>query len=173
MFSILLSFAMATADTQTEYGRNGRWLINKKEHGCEMMTGRYSQRGGKPTILHIAVDDRISTVTMTFSEPTTKSLKEGEKRSIEVRFLRANSLNKEWGSSEFVVTGTGEDGTFFAKRFTSELLDDIGESRGILFYYEDTILQAYPLEESANAIVKLRQCAAEVARDNPSDPFAQ
>lgn len=158
------------AEGGAAFGTVGGWSVERSGGSCTLSAPFTSYRGGNITLLSVSFDDRTEAAIVSFNDPTVKSLKNSESKTIKMIFVKNGVLDDGWGESDFTVRAY-DDGTFFAKKFTEQLLTDFAESTRIAFFYKDVLLQSYGLERSREGIGLLRKCAADESRINPTDPF--
>ena len=145
------------------------WALRTDESDCTI-----AANFDNDSFLMIEYDQRLNNAVVTFTDPSVKSLKTGDKKSLQTTFLMHPDLVDDgWGKTEFNVFVTAEGVTAFSKKFDgADFLKDFARSRTLAFLFDEVILQSYNLQGSGVAVQALRQCARERAKVNPSDPFS-
>lgn len=173
--ALLASLATASAHTpaegkvgRTQFAQAGGWSIFNDQHSCKSVTSFQDNSG-----LIVEYDKRLEKVTLYFSDPSVKSLEDGDKRALKVLLYQksGNRSDTDWGSPKFSVTVTGDDTRYFVHDFKSKMLNELAKYDVVAFFYHGTLVKSFKLTDSAAMSVKLKACARERARMNPSDPF--
>lgn len=171
---IVVSPAKAQDESyRAPFASSPNWSIVRDRGFCTMAINYVNKLSKASSLLVLTYDDRLGSAKLMFNDPGVRSLREGDKRKLSIKFIVNDRLDEGWGEREFLVLPPNPmfEGATFGAKFTGEMLDDFARSQTIGFYYGDVLLQAYKLEASALAIKNLRQCANEEASLNPSDPF--
>lgn len=166
----LLMLAACPAGAQqaqsTEYGTAGAWIISRRTHDCSMTTGYDNQVG-----LQVRLDQRRGEAALILLDPSFRSLVEGREYSLDVYFQSGTRLIERYPESTFMPL-LGDSPRAVASVFHSyELLPDLAANDTLIIMRGTAIVAKLSLADSAAAITLLRACAAQVARENPSDPF--
>ena len=166
--AFLLTPPVSLANEVTFYAQQGNWVIQKGDSDCSLagFFGNY--------LSVITVSEVSDSAIVSVSNAAWKSLNAGEKQKIDLYFIRNNRLDDGWGE----VTGiaTSSDSTF-SKSLVFKLdrdpfLTDISRSETLGFMRKGIAIAAFDLRGTATMVQRLRQCTAEVERENPGDPFA-
>ena len=114
------------------------------------------------------------TAVMAFTEKDATSLKEGDKRKIDIIFEINRQLDDGWTDTEF-ETSVEDDGSrhLNSEDLEAVFLDDFAKARAVEFRVGKTKIAAYNLRNSAQGVTALRNCAMRAAGLNPKDPFAR
>lgn len=149
------------------------WTINRLRGFCSMGTDFQNKLSKATTVLLLFYDYRLESVKLIFNDPGVKSLHPKDTKKLTIKFIGSDRLDDSWGEQEFMVLENlrGYEGAAFGAKFVPEMLDDLAKHSGVGFYYGAVLLQAFPLEGTALAVKKLRECASSEAALNPSDPF--
>lgn len=166
---ILTAAGSAVAQESETYATVNGWSVMRSEDSCSMLT---DYEGG--SALYFRYNVGKNEVTAAVNDPAFKSIKSGEEYPVTVYFRKPDKLDAGWGEVKAVglVTETlrAISMTFVAPDF----LKDIKASSGFVLMRDNdrVLVTSLSLSGSAAAAVKLEQCAREVHRKNPSDPFA-
>jgi hypothetical protein len=173
--ALVASLATASAYTpadakvsRTQFAQAGGWSIFNDQHSCKSVTSFKDNSG-----LIVEYDKRLEKVTLYFSDPSVKSLEDGDKRALKVLLYQKSGIRSDtdWGSPKFTVTVTRDDTRYFVRDFKPKLLDELAKYDVVAFFYRDALVKSFKLTSSAAMAVKLKACARERAKTNPSDPF--
>jgi hypothetical protein len=153
---------------RTQFAQAGGWSIFNDENSCKSVTSFKDNSG-----LIIEYDKRLEKVTLYFSDPSVKSLNDGDERKLKILLLQkaGNRSDTSWGSVKFNVTVTGDGTRYFVRDFKTKMLGDLAKNDVVAFFYHSTLVKSFKLTDSAAMTVKLKACAAKRAALNPSDPF--
>jgi hypothetical protein len=162
--ALVSMIAVPAAADLTPYAEAGGWDVYQDTSDCTM-TAVY----GTSQVM-ITFDERTDDVTVSFSDPSVKSLKQGDRRDLRTVFIEPG-YDDGWGTKSFGVIDM-EGTRHFTRVMDVQFLTDMAKYKYVAFFYGDVLLRSYKLEGSALAVRSLRACATKVARLNPSDPFA-
>lgn len=156
------------ASSSHVYWEGGKWLVSEYNGYC-IASSAYE----RDTILFITYNSSLGNVSVGFADPVIKSLKDGDKRKMELDFITGGKLDNGWGDLDFNAMAL-DSGTMAltSQNLNPEVLDDVAKGQSIGFMYNERVVESLSLTESGPAIAKLRSCASQEAKLHPSDPFS-
>lgn len=153
--------------TRTEpYWTDGKWKVTASNSTCSL-------QGSEP--FAVEYDDRLSRFRIFFFAPGTKSLREGEKRTVKIAFIQKTPQIGWFANANLQVMAVYNEGrTFLVGDTYQPLFQDLSRSDFIAFYtQQDVLIISVGLAGTGKAIPHLMRCAERQQRLHPSDPFAR
>jgi hypothetical protein len=151
--------------------RIGEFLIgeNSQRKTCNAVTSFGDN------FFFVEYDAVKKSVHLAFSNKDATSLQTGDERQIKLDFERKGAIDDGWGELKFstFIDDTGLRSLISDGLQSAPLLEDFAKSDYIAFFYNEKILAAFPLKQSAKVTEALHVCSMNIAGLNPNDPFAQ
>jgi hypothetical protein len=153
---------------RTQFAQAGGWSIFSDNHSCKAVTSFKDNSG-----IVLEYDKRLEKVVLSFSDPTVKSLSDGDERKVKIFFYGkgSNRSDTSWGSPKFKVTVTRDGTRYFVREFKTTMLDDLAKNDVLAFFYHGKLIESFKLTDTAAMVLQLTACAGIRARANPIDPF--
>lgn len=170
---IAASSALVSAGAQgaKEVGTIEGWTIYRDDESksCRMI-GVYEN----DEALIVRYDASEKDAVVTFTEKQATSLKDGDKRSLDILFVQGGAVDDGWEDTDFrVMVASDGQRWLTSQTLTSAFLADFGKASTIAFFVNERKIDSYNLKGSSKAVAALQKCAMEAAGLNPLDPFAQ
>lgn len=168
-FALAFSLLSVNAYAQEPYAKVQQWIISKKPDFCNMIA---PYEGGAKLYVNYTVG--TSNVTVVVIDPAFKSVKDGETYPVRVYFSKKGHMDDGWGDME--AAGLVKDNltaiqlNFEALAFLKDF--KVNDTFAITRDDDHVVVGSFDLANSAAAATKLEQCAREVHRENPADPFS-
>jgi hypothetical protein len=145
------------------------WIVMKFSTSCSVVF--IYERETELFVKYVA---GTNSAFVTVVDPAFKSIKEDQKYPVELSFLKGKTLDDGWGTLDMVGLRLGGLPGIGITLSGRTLLTDLKQSDWIILTRDDgnIIVNSLSLKGSAVAVAKLEQCANQVQKENPADPFA-
>jgi hypothetical protein len=152
----------------------GAWMVFNGSSRCTLVQSFDIQQNFKNnSSLMLSVEYYSKDALLAFHNESFKSLIDGNTYKVTITFRRGTSLDDGWGERSFSAVENEELGNGLHTNLErTALINDIAQNDMIIFSRADTIVDAFPLKGSQEAVVQLRKCLQEGEPPRLSDPFA-
>jgi hypothetical protein len=164
--SFLLGVALVAAEAPARFWEDDVWTIYKNDDNCAMV-GSYE----RDKMIWIGHYYGRSRTRLVIEDPAFRSAEDGKEYKLQLYFVRGAYLDDGWGQVTAYGQATDKHKSIAFNLKGDEALDDIARSDTLALMNDDVVVSSLSLKGSAVAIPKLRQCALQVHRENPSDPL--
>lgn len=142
------------------------WSVFRNEQNC-VLAAIYEDKSKFLVVYDIGLND----ATIFIIDPAFKSVTSEKKYRLRLLFDKPSGLETGWGEVDISGVEVGGEKAIQFKMDGHDALDDIAASEYIAWFRDKDVVVSLTLAGSAPAVAKLRQCAKEVNRLNPSDPL--
>jgi hypothetical protein len=169
MVAACIPIAAAWGSTPEEVVEGWAVYKNGERKTCQMLTIFQNDE-----VLHVSYDATEKDTIISVTEKDATSLRDGDKRTLSILFLKGNNLDDGWEDVEFQVALMRDGKRLLSSQILNPpFLEDFAASSKIAFFVGEKKIDSYDLSGTAKAVTALRKCAMSVAGMNPADPFVQ
>ncbi|MHA3840420.1 hypothetical protein ACX0GZ_04275 [Sphingomonas aestuarii] len=155
-------------DRRDPHADVGPWSITRLDNSCSMIA---AFEGG--SFVHVRYDARLGEAILSIADPAFQSVAEGETYQLDVSFQSADR-QQTYSDVKFVGGQLPAPNRMVTTIFEAPpFLDQLSTYEGLRVTRGSATVASTSLNGTAPAVDALRRCADEVARTNPSDPFAR
>lgn len=169
MLAELVALIMLGAGDAHEYAKVPGWYITDNDNGSCSMIGTFEG----DTSLIVTYNSPRDSVVLAFIDPTYKSLKQGDVRTMKLAFVGPGGrIDHEWGETEYSIGVMKDEARIMTAKYDGiDMLNDIGKNQTIALFYEGSVVESLALKGTSVAVAKLRACAIAESKQHPVDVF--
>lgn len=171
IFAAVSISAPASAEEAIKVSTIAGWSIYRDDESktCRMVSAFENNE-----VLFVTYDAAEKGSVVTFTEKQATSLKDGEKRKVDILLSKGGALDDGWEDTDFRVSVRDNGQRVLSSQSLDDpFLEDIAKSSAIRFAVKGHKIDTYNLSGSGKAVAALRSCAMKAAGLNPLDPFAR